>query len=670
MHRTAVALFLLLAACSSEVSLFGPGVPSGGAGDAPEDAITWGDWRGADAGGPPAPNACPGDQDGDGFGPGCPDGDDCDDANPWFNTYCPPCETGIHPGCPCTEPDKSIPCYDGSPAVLGIGVCTEGAQTCMGTHWSECVGQVEPANETCDGLDNDCDGLTDEGVLSPCGDCDPLCDHAAAGPGGFDPFALTGENHDGVTLTLDGAVILDSSKTSLQSIWIANSAEHTVSKLSTVTGRELGRYHVCADPSRTAVDLFGDVWVGCRGDGKVGKISISELGCEDKDGDGEIETSRDLDDDGVISGDEMLPEGQDECVRFVVQPDTSDAAPRALAVDKENHLWVGMSTTDRYLRLHPDDGHVVQQFDVPDGHYPYGAVIDKDGILWASHRQGKVLARIDVTPDPPVQTYFDPGGCVEPYGIAVDAGGDIWMGNSQCEDVLRFHPATETFTKVPVNQGLGYTRGVAASQEGQVWIAHHTFGTCEPGRHVSRIDIATNGVTSFALDGDTTGPVGVALDFDGHLWAVNQCTSSATKLVAATGQVLGTYPVGQHPYTYSDMTGYALHSFTNPTGYYRHLFGGWGIRVLWTALIVDATLPAGTYIKVRVRGGISMEETLAATWSPFFGPFPPEQFPLDLTPLELSGHYLQVELSLFSEENGQTPLIKGIEISWESGKER
>ena len=666
MTRIAVAFLILAASCTSELTTPGSG---GGTDDTGADVV-WAEWRsGVDGYDPPDPNACPGDQDGDEYGPGCPAGNDCDDDNPFFTTYCPPCDTELHPGCPCSEPDKSIPCYDGNPAVLGIGVCVKGDQTCMNGHWSECLGQVEPENEVCDALDNDCDGQTDEGVLSPCGDCDPMCSHAEAGPNGPYPFEFVDGNNDGVALTLDGEIILDSTKSSLQSIWIANSAEYTVSRLSTVTGQEQGRYHVCTDPSRTAVDLFGDVWVGCRGDGKIGKISISELGCVDKNGDSVISTSRDDNGDGVISGEEMLPEGQDECVRFVVQPDGGSSAPRALAVDKENHLWVGMSQTDRYMRLDPEDGSVVRQFDVPAGHFPYGAVIDQDGVLWASHRSGNALARLDVNQDPPTQDYYTPSGCVEPYGIAVDAEGDIWMGNSGCDDVLRFHPDTETFTKVPVNVGLGHTRGMAASQEGYVWVAHHTFGTCEPGRHVTRIDISNNSATPFALSGDTTGPVGVAMDFDGFLWAVNQCTSSATKLVASTGEVVGTYPVGQHPYTYSDMTGYSLHSFTNPIGYYRHLFGGWGIRVLWTAIIVDAYLPMGTYIKVRVRGGITEEETLSSPWSPFFGPFPPEAFPLDLTPLELSGHYLQVEVSLYSEVEGASPLIKGIEISWESGQE-
>ena len=668
MRWSALVLAILLAACSSEYS--NSSGPAGEADAASADSV-WGEWRAVEPDGTATPNTCPEgvDKDGDGFGPGCDAGDDCDDTNPFFTIYCPPCNNGIYPGCPCSEPNKTIPCYDGDPAFLGVGVCVKGDQTCIGGYWSACEGQVEPSAEVCDTLDNDCDGLTDEGVLSPCMDCDPLCSHTEAGPDGPYPFELTEDNHDGVALTLDGEIILDSSKSSFQAIWIANSAEYTVSKLSTVTGQELGRYHLCTDPSRTSVDLFGDVWVGCRGDGKVGKISISELGCIDKNDDAEIQTSRDDDGDGVISGDEMLPEGQDECIRFVVQPDGGESGPRALAVDKENHLWVGMSKTDRYMRLDPEDGSVVQQFDVPDGHYPYGAVIDKDGILWASHRQGHTLARIDLNQDPPAQSYFTPGGCVEPYGIAVDAGGDIWMGNSACADVLRFHPATETFTKIPIDVGLGNTRGVAASQEGFVWFAHHTFGTCDPGRHVTRIDISNNSTESFALADATTGPVGVAMDFDGHLWAVNQCTSNVTKLNTATGEVVGTYPVGQHPYTYSDMTGYSLHSFTNPIGYYRHLFGGWGIRVIWTGVIIDAYLPVGTYIKVRVRNGTTLEEVLTTPWSPFFGPFPPEQFPIDLIPLELAGHYLQVEVSLYSEEEGISPLIKGIEISWESGQE-
>jgi len=42
-----------------------------------------------------------------------------------------------------------------------IGECQPGNQTCSGNQWGTCIGGVGPSPEICDGLDNDCDGGTD-----------------------------------------------------------------------------------------------------------------------------------------------------------------------------------------------------------------------------------------------------------------------------------------------------------------------------------------------------------------------------------------------------------------------------------------------------------------------------------------------------------------------------
>ncbi|MDA3864281.1 MAG: MopE-related protein [Deltaproteobacteria bacterium] len=57
-------------------------------------------------------------------------------------------------------------CYPGPAGTEGVGICTSGTQTCSTGSWSSCSGEVLPAPETCNGLDDNCDGQTDEGVLN------------------------------------------------------------------------------------------------------------------------------------------------------------------------------------------------------------------------------------------------------------------------------------------------------------------------------------------------------------------------------------------------------------------------------------------------------------------------------------------------------------------------
>ena len=72
--------------------------------------------------------------------------------------------------CDTLTDEIAIECYtfptgcvaDGAGGFTCTGTCRSGVQTCSGTMLGACAGQVGPISELCNGLDDDCDALTDE----------------------------------------------------------------------------------------------------------------------------------------------------------------------------------------------------------------------------------------------------------------------------------------------------------------------------------------------------------------------------------------------------------------------------------------------------------------------------------------------------------------------------
>jgi DNA-binding beta-propeller fold protein YncE len=616
------------------------------------------------------------DLDGDGHGPGCAAGLDCDDADPAHFEDCADCPTTHAPGCSCVA-WEDYDCYEGPEGTAGVGECAPGTRACVDGHLvAECAGQVLPAEfERCgDGLDNDCDGAGDEEMMSPCGDCDLTCrTDGPVEPAPDDPGSVglvESPAGPGVTLGRD--------ELSAGYAWIANADEGTVSRLLLETGVEEGRLRVgltgtaVDSPSRTAVDGAGNAYVASRAhmnpemdQGSVTKLAGDPRYCIDRDGDGVVTTS---------TGSFALPLGTDECVLWTTPLCDPAGIPRALAVDAGDSFapagypWVGCWNDLRFWKLEPATGAALASVEVDV--QPYGAAVGPDGSIWVAGMRPLpgFLQRFDPATgvaDPAISTADSDCSSLEdldraPYGISVDRDGRVWV-TSFDRSVCRYNPAAGTWTSYTMP--LGVTRGVATAADGRVWVANYDFG----GSALVSFDGNTGGDVRLV---DTLGvaPIGVGLDELGHVWAVNQSSNSASRLTVATG-TLESFPVGLGPYCYSDFTGYQRRTVV-PRGVWTRDYercvaspdDRWG-RITW-----DADVPAGATLTIVAASAATMAglETAAAVT---VARVPTATSPADVHAAFVAAglgtdRFLRVTIVLEPSTDGDVPVLRSVRIDW------
>lgn len=472
----------------------------------------------------------------------------------------------------------------------------------------------------------------------------------------FDEGTLIGLEHE----TVHDQLQLSESHGTLPFIWVPNSNEGTVSKYDTVSGKELARYRTgptsTGNPSRTTVDLEGSVWFGNRGTGTVVKIGLYEKGnWIDKNLDGDCDTSEDTNNDGKITGSEILSWGTDECVLFEVLLGSTGSGPRGIAVDANNDLWAGTHTLsggNKFYHIDGQTGVIIDTIDIyKAGSYSYrsyGALIDGSGNIWSSSLSSYVL-KINTTTKSITRISLS----LTSYGIGIDNSGHVFVAGWGQNRVAKIDINTHATT-----YGAQYDtncRGVAVTSDDDVWIVNSKDGD------VTRLDnnlywkatidvgAGNYGVTTTGVAVDAAGNVWACNYNDGYLHRINTTTNSIDLSVQTVG-MSGT-GVGKH-YSYSDMTGIIAWSVTTQSGTWTINFDSDLPNAPWGTVEWNSFEPSGTSVKVKVRS--SNDEIAWSSWETASN-----GISLSSTP---NGQYLQIETTLQITSGDVSPILYDLTV--------
>jgi streptogramin lyase len=601
------------------------------------------------------------DSDLDGYGPGCELGEDCDPDNAARNVDC---ETVPPPDCAADPQQTGCPCLPGGVADClderdGVGICRAGRTRCIGGFWGRCEGGVEPRFEACDGTDQDCDGVVDEGVVSPCGGCNSACRGGVWGeaPNAFEPG-------EGLELTRFGELTLATTEQVFPVVWAANSAEGTLSRIDAEAAVETARYPTGGtEPSRVAVDFHGDAWVLNRQfDGRPSATKVAGVPerCVDADGDG-LETSEG-------PGDVRRLE-DDECVLLHVPVGAPGAVARAVAIDGDTGLdgisggdpWIGLHDAEAVVEIDGLTGEVRRRIETP-GFAPYDATFDRWGTLWMVERDG-VLARIDPRTES-VELLEVPLPCFLLYGLAADAAGRLLLTGFSCDRLITYDPALERWdTRMAPRSPRGVTFDPT---HGHFWVAH-TAG------RLSRVELDPLRVReSFALDTLEIRPVetiGVSVDARDRVWTISSHGGGdgagvATRFDPEAGEVTAQVPVGDAPHVQGDLTGARVRYGLVPEASVTEVFEGCGAELAtrWLRVHVAADPGARGRVIVEARHAASEAGLRDAPWTRLgVVPDEPAPWPLDVP----EGGALELRVTLEVDGRVGAPRLRRVGVEWQ-----
>ncbi len=467
---------------------------------------------------------------------------------------------------------------------------------------------------------------------------------------------------------------LDNTVETFNFIWVAVSSKSTVVKINTDTGEVVGEYstrpatHSFGNPSRTTVDNDGSVWVANRnnifgGKGSIVHIGLEENGqCEDRNGNGVIDTSTGLDDImdwADTSGSRAVATAEDECIVHYTKVDASGT--RHVSVDSDNNVWVaGLNSRNFQLvkggKYDVLNSGTIIRSESSVGYGGYGGLIDGNGVIWSARN----LLRWD-TNNPLTGgngTNWD-GYSHDSYGLCIDSAGNVWNTSLYGNEIRKFAPDGTLIGTY--SHGASNAQGCVVDNNDHVWVAHSLWGSSvghllNDGTYIGKVTVGS-------------GPTGLAVDANGKIWATHNVSNNVMRIDPNLGDIgadgitkIGAVDytggnLGGNLYNYSDMTGSTLFGMPD-NGTWIVEYNSDSVGYPWNSISWSENTPGNSYLSVSVATSSN-----GTTWAT------PQAVVSGANLSSLNSQYLRIVVSFTRSTEGESPVLYDLTVDRDCGSE-
>jgi len=181
------------------------------------------------------------------------------------------------------------------------------------------------------------------------------------------------------------------------------------------------------------------------------------------------------------------------------------------------------------LQLKPADAVPgFHEFDLPTANsYPGQLIIDAQGSIWVSQRDGNKIARFD----PQIESwqgYDIPTADSQPWGLALDGSGNLWFAETAANQIGKLEMSSGVITEYAIPTLDSEPWEVARGNDGMIWF------TQRAGNQIARLNPSTGNVTEYPVPTSDSEPSGLAA-YGNYLWFTQPAANKIGRLKILDG---------------------------------------------------------------------------------------------------------------------------------------